>query len=129
MCLSPCTPGIRFRIIWGTLSHPTVEAVITDVQIVGERAFHHEISFDYTLNDTTYSGESVVYVPGFGGKRKRLDVAEKEAAGFHIGDSFSLRYNPTDPNDVYIPETLTKPILQTGFGLFLVLTRAFFYRL
>lgn len=107
-------------------SRPVIGAEITNVHIVGERAFHPEVSYRYTVADSVYAGVAEIHVPGFGGKRKRLDVAEKEAADIAVGDTIYFNYNPAHPNDVYIPEHLTKPILQTGFGLFLVLAGAFF---
>ncbi|MEZ5358819.1 MAG: DUF3592 domain-containing protein [Candidatus Zixiibacteriota bacterium] len=108
------------------LSWPAVGAAITDVKIVGDRAFHPEVSYKYIINDSMYTGIAEIDVPGFGGKRKRMDVAEKEASDFGVGDTIYIRYAPSDPTTGYIPEHLTKPILQVGFGLSLVLTGAFF---
>lgn len=107
------------------LSWPSVGAEITNVHIAGERAFHPEVSYRYMVDDSVYSGVAEIYVPGFGGKWKRMDVAQKEAADFSVGDTIYIHYTPSNPRAVYIPEHLTKPILQTGFGLILVLTGAF----
>ena len=111
---------------WTTRHWPQTTAVVTSSTVVGQRAFHPDIEYRYTVDDSVYAGVTDLHVPAFGGKRKRFDVAEKEAALYKAGDSIMVHYNPQNPSEslIHIGPTYDS-YLQLALGLTLLMGGVF----
>ncbi len=99
---------------------PTVDGVIASSIITGERSFAPRITYEFTLNGRRYSGISDRNVPLFGNKRRNMEVAEKEIAGFPPGTPVTVYYDPGDPNrSTIMPEPRWNDYAQSGLGILL----------
>jgi len=78
-------------------SWPRVTGIITGSQIVGERAFHPEITFRYAVDGHVYDYKTDLGTPGFGNKRSRLDTAERILRDYPVGIKVNVYYDPSDP--------------------------------
>ncbi|MBL7993845.1 DUF3592 domain-containing protein [bacterium] len=76
---------------------PTVEAKIISSRVEGQRAFHPEIIYEYTVNDKTYNGSTDMGVPGFGTKANRLNVASTNVVHNPVGKIISVHFDPANP--------------------------------
>ena len=101
---------------------PTTDGVVISSEVAGERAFHPEVVYEYQVLGQTYQGLSTLQVPGFGGKRKRDEVATKEIANYWPGRTVTVYYNPDDPSESLLHTRLEWAVYgQLGFGGTLVL--------
>lgn len=73
---------------------PTVEGTVVVSEIVGERAIHPLIVYQYKVGDSTYQSESSLHAPMFGGKRKKYDVADELVSRHPVGSAVVVFYNP-----------------------------------
>ncbi len=76
---------------------PPVEATVVESTIVGPRVNDPLIGYTYTVNGVNYDGTTKLGAPGFGGKNKRLEVAEELTHEHPVGSVLTVYYNPTDP--------------------------------
>ncbi len=76
---------------------PFVSGIVTSSKVIGERAFRPEIKYDYSVGGVKYSGISGLDDPGFGGRTKRLDTAEKMITEYPVGEEVPVYFNPDDP--------------------------------
>ncbi len=96
---------------------PTTDGLVTDSEVVGERSFHPEVVYTYSVAGQTYEGVSTLLVPGFGGKRKRDEVARKEIANYWPGRNVTVYYNPEQPSVSRLNIRLAWSVYgQLGFG-------------
>ncbi len=101
---------------------PRVIGTVSSVEVVGTRAFHPVVSYSYIVNDVEYQSMQHLEAPGFGGKRKRWDVADKTAALYNPGMEIDVYYNPDDPSESRLIVGPTYGIyLQLTFGLLLTI--------
>ena len=100
---------------------PMVTGRVASVEIGGTRAFHPVIGYRYTVAGREFEATRHLETPGFGGKRKRLDVAEKTTALYRPGMEIAVYYNPENPAESRLqvgPEYGT--YLQLALGLMLL---------
>lgn len=98
-------------------SWPTVEGLVVDSKVAGELSYHPEVRYEYEVDGRTYDGTSTLLVPGFGGKRRRDEVALKEIANYWPGRTVTVHYNPADPSVSLLLTRLKWSVYgQLGFG-------------
>ncbi len=107
---------------------PVVEGIVTRSEITGERAISPTIEYSYAVNGTTYRTQTHVHAPMFGGKRKKLDVAETLVEKYPVGRKLNVHYNPGQPSRSTLTpgptwDMYTKPafgLVLFGAGLFVL---------
>jgi hypothetical protein len=100
---------------------PVISGVVVSSRIVGERAFHVALVYQYTVDGVEYVDSAVVRQPSFGNKDKRLDVAEVNEARYPAGAKIQLRYDPENPKESTIEDSVFwAEYGQTGFGAFVM---------
>ncbi len=105
---------------------PVVAAIVTGGEITGGRSYIPEVYYTYEFHGRQYSGVDTIYTPGFGGKRKRLDVAETELAGHPPGSEITMYVNPDNPEETRMSIGLSyKVYMQLGLGVFLLAVTLF----
>lgn len=117
---------------------PTVTGQIIGVEIVGIRAFHPLVTYRYNVNKIEYESTRHLEAPGFGGKRKRWDVAEKTAALYKPGTKVDIYFNPNDPAEsrlivgpaygMYLQLALGLLLFIIGFAFLNIISRGARYR-
>jgi hypothetical protein len=101
---------------------PSTEGQIIASEVKGERAFHPEITYLYTVDGHDFSGTSALNTPGFGGKRNRLELAEYLIAQYPIGSPITVHYKPDDPKTSELHTGMTyRTLLETALGLILMI--------
>jgi Protein of unknown function (DUF3592) len=75
----------------------TIEGVIIESEIVGERALRAEIKYKYNLKDTVYYGNSDYNIPGFGSKNYRRKNARIVKNENPAGRIITVYFNPENP--------------------------------
>lgn len=78
---------------------PIQTGLVVEVAIEEGRTFRPEITYRYVVNNVEFTGTSHLGAPGFGGKRKRYDVASNLIEQFQAGDSVDVYYNPDQPSE------------------------------
>jgi len=77
---------------------PTATATVTESSIVGNRVNDPLIRYTYSVGGVEYTGSTKMRAPGFGGKNKRLEVAEEVTEHNPVGSSLEVHYDPADPS-------------------------------
>lgn len=96
---------------------PTAEGLVTDSHVVENRSYHPKVIYEYEVAGQQYEGVSSLMVPGFGGKRKRDEVARKEIAAYWPGRTVTVYYNPDNPSRSQLDTRLPWSVYgQLGFG-------------
>ena len=109
-------------------SWPTTEAVIVSSEIEGERAYRPIIVFQYSIEEILYTDTTDMNPPGFGNKRRRLEVAEAWVKEYPAGRQIAVSYDPKNPSMALI--SLTPPwsdFFVPGLGVFLALVAGFVF--
>lgn len=86
--------------LFGTIearSWPITEGVVLSSTVAGSKAFHPEVTYIYSVNGKSHLATSYLGMPGFGGKRNRLDAAEKIIAQYPPGTAVTVHYDPDNP--------------------------------
>ena len=109
------------------LSRPFVTGTIIKSEIVGnEKAYHPEITYQYTVDSVTYTKSSNINSPMFGNKRKQYDVAEVTTEEYPVGKTLEILYNPSNPADSDLHIALPWNVYgQLGFGVTLIILSFF----
>ncbi len=76
---------------------PMVQATVTGSEITGNRVNNPQVTYEYHVDGKTHDGVSRVGAPGFGGKHKRLEVAEVITEKYPVGSMLEVRYDPDNP--------------------------------
>ena len=84
---------------WSKRSWPSTTGTILESRVEGERAYHPEVVYEYTVDSVRYRDSTILHQPAFGGKRKRYDVAIHEAALYAPGDTAPVFYDPSSPQN------------------------------
>lgn len=85
---------------WGSVRNwPATEAVVTTSHVVGERAFHPEIVYEYSVNGTIYGDSTGFDTPSFGGRSVKRDMAEAIVAEYPVGTTVVVHYDPETPSN------------------------------
>jgi hypothetical protein len=106
---------------------PTIIAEITKSNVVGTRAFHPVITYQFNINNNIYRNNTNLSTPGFGGKRSRHDTAETIIKEFPQGKKVKIYYNPQNPQESYMRiGPYWSDFVQFSFGLFLYSMSFFF---
>jgi hypothetical protein len=83
-------------------SWPTTQGEIVQTQVLGKRAFHPEISYQYQLEGIKYFGTTDLHISGFGSKRSRLDNSERIVQEFSVGSKVLVYYDSKNPQISYL---------------------------
>jgi hypothetical protein len=103
-------------------SWPTVIGEVVSSDVVGSRAFHPDVTYSYVVDGIRYTGSSDLMMPGFGGKRSRLETAEIMAKTYPPGKKVGVHYDPEHPERSTLRAGLSYgACLQLAFGLLLYL--------
>ncbi len=105
---------------------PTVDGVVVESKIAGDRAFHPQIVYSYTVGDTVYFDTTDLGHPGFGASRSRLQSAEMIVESYHPGLATLVHYDPANPQNSKLrpgPEWFS--FVRMSFGGFLYLGAVF----
>lgn len=98
----------------------SVQGVIIDSRVVGERAYRPEIVYQYSVDAITYRDSTNLDPPGFGGRNAKRDAAEGIASEYPIGKQVAIHYDPANPTDSRLKITPPWSVYgKTGFGGFL----------
>lgn len=73
---------------------PSVSGIVTESGLVGERAIRPALVYQYVVDSITYSGQTTLQAPMFGGKRKKYDVAHTLVEKYPVGAAVEVYYNP-----------------------------------
>ena len=112
----------RFREMLAISDWPSVEGEVISSKMIGERAFHPEVVYQYRMNDKLYVDTTDLGAPAFGGKRKRHEVAEALLEPFDSGMTVKVFYSPEDPKYSMLRPHITWSVLgKMGFGGTLVM--------
>jgi hypothetical protein len=107
-------------------SWPSVTGEIISSDVAGSRAFHPEITYSYTIDGVRYIGISDLKMPGFGGKRSRLETAEIIVEEYPPGSGVDVYYDPDIPKQSTLYAGLSYgACLQMTFGFLLYLGGVF----
>lgn len=107
-------------------SWPVTQGTVVASTVGGRRAYHPEITYEFSVDGHPYRGMSDLDVPGFGTRASRLNVAEVLVSEYPVGRHVTVHYDPTDPARnrlrVGIPHTvfllLSVGGLALGLGLY-----------
>ena len=107
-------------------SWPTTLGTITQSRTIGERAIRPLVVYRFKVDSVIFTDSTSLNAPMFGGKRKKLDVAEKLVKEYPVGKAVEVFYNPDNPQESYITHQITWDILaKLGFYAFLILFSSF----
>jgi hypothetical protein len=115
---------------WGAVRNwPSTDGVVVTSRVAGERAYHPEIVYTYSVNGASYKDSTSFDTPSFGGRSVKQEVAETIVAKFPAGTAVVVHYDPDAPSrsllrispdwSLYGKIGLGGTIL--GLGLFLLL--------
>lgn len=103
-------------------SWPQTGAIVTKSEIQGMRAFHPYLEYSYEVDSVTYTGESTLNPPMFGGKRKKHEVAQALVDQYPVGSKIRIHYNPDNISESKLKINPQWNIYaQCGLGYFLVM--------
>lgn len=101
-------------------SWPTIQGKIIQTQVLGERAFRPEISYQYQVNDIKYVGSTDLHISGFGNKRSRRDNSEKIIQEYSVGSNVLVYYDSKNPQISYLRTgPFWSDFMKLGFGAIL----------
>lgn len=104
-------------------SWPVATGYIVEVAIEEGRTYRPECVYRYAVNNVEYTGNSHLGAPGFGGKRKRYDVASSLIEQFKPGDSVDVFYDPEQPSESTLSPAVSWDVyvkLATGALVFMI---------
>ena len=105
-----------------TTTWPTVRGRIISSDVIGERAFRPEVTYEYIINSDTLMGLSNLNVPGFGGRMNRLDAAEKLVQLYPPNAHITVSYNPDNVHESTLsPHPTYSAFLELGTSTLLYL--------
>lgn len=102
---------------------PVTTGYIVEIAIEEGRTFRPECVYRYTIDNEEYTGSSHLGAPGFGGKRKRYDVASNLIEQFQPGDSIDVFYDPDQPSESTLSPSVSWDVyvkLATGALVFTI---------
>jgi len=76
-----------------------VESTITNSLVIGVRAFRPEITYQYIVNDSIYTGITSFDRPSFGGRANRRASAQNIVSANPPGSQLRIFYNPANPKE------------------------------
>lgn len=76
---------------------PSATGVIVESKVVGERAAHSVVIYEFRVDGQTYRDSSNMNQPSFGGRSRRREVAVKTIAMFLPGAEVKVYYNARQP--------------------------------
>ncbi|MHB2153221.1 DUF3592 domain-containing protein [Calditrichota bacterium GD2] len=76
---------------------PIIDAQVIKTRIVGKRAILPEITYQYRVNDKTYTGKSDLQTPPFGLRNKRDITARAILREHPVGSTLKIAYQPQNP--------------------------------
>lgn len=95
----------------------TAEGIVINSQVVGERALHPEIEYNYEVDGVVFEGKTNLSAPGFGTKANRRDQATKLVAQYSPGMTITIYFNPANPGEsVLRPYPIWSAYTRTGSG-------------
>lgn len=113
--------GAQLKSELGKTAWPTVVGRVTTSDVIGARAYHPEVRFEYSVGGQMYASQDNLSTPGFGSKSKRREVAVKSLVQYPPGAEVKVRYNPRHPAEGYIHVGPTHgDYIGLSFGLLLL---------
>jgi hypothetical protein len=123
----------RLNNLWESRSWPATAAKVVRTALIREgRVYGPLVVYSYEVNGRIYVDSSHVAAPGFGGKRKRYDAAERILNDFHQDSLITVRYDPANaavstlhpgpPWNVYGQLGLGSTLFAAGLFLLLLIT-------
>jgi high-affinity Fe2+/Pb2+ permease len=111
-------------------SWPSAQAVIVSSKVGGKRAFHPEVVYRYRVGEKKFVGQTIMNMPGFGGRTNRLDAAEKIVAAHKAGTMITVHYNPQQSQMSVISIVPTYTVfMQLSVGVMMVCLAVFWFSL
>lgn len=89
--------GAKLKTELSKTDWPVVMGKVLTSDIIGQRAFHPEIKFEYSIGDKIYQAQDNLLTPGFGSRSKRREVAIKSIVPYPPGADVEVHYNPNNP--------------------------------
>ncbi|MCH7878396.1 MAG: DUF3592 domain-containing protein [candidate division Zixibacteria bacterium] len=77
---------------------PSVAGQVTATAVTGERASMPQVSYTYTVNDSTYDSRTDLNMPGFGGRGFRKQTARRALIKYPTGSEIVVYYDPDNPS-------------------------------
>lgn len=107
-------------------SWPTVAGKIVSSHVSGVRAFHPAVTYTYTVDGVRHTATSALKMPGFGGRRNRLETSEILVEEYPPGAEIVVHYDPENPARSALNAGLSYgACLQIAFGFLLYLSGVF----
>lgn len=91
-----------------------IDGEIISSEILGERSFYPEIIYVYYYDNIKYTDTTNLNIPGFGGKRKRYEVAREHISLYNVGDTIKIYIDRKHPEN----SSLTHSVKWSVFGQF-----------
>jgi len=102
---------------WARRSWPTTDGVVISSRIEGERAYRPAVTYHYRVNGVEYTATSDLTVPPFGGRRTRLQTAERILRTYPKGATVRTLYNPVRPEESMLrPALAFNTLTKIGLG-------------
>ncbi|MDP6449732.1 MAG: DUF3592 domain-containing protein [Lentisphaeria bacterium] len=99
---------------------PSVDGVVVKSEVVGERAPHPLIVFEYTLDGVKHVGNTDLHAPGFGLRTSREEVAYAIVNALPVGAEVKVFYNSSDSTEALLKPGPTWDLLvRLSLGLML----------
>ena len=78
---------------------PTTEGTVVTSEVVGTRAFHPHIVYQYTVAGVTYRDSTALDLPSVGGRHTAYDAASWIVEQYPVGRKVTIHYNPDNPTE------------------------------
>lgn len=111
------------------LRWPSVQGEVVVSKVVGKRAFHPHIEYEYAVDGRTFHDSTTLDLPSFGGRRSKYDAAEYVAGQYPAGKKVTVHYDPKNPAESKLrvfPSwavygKMSVGVLMLAFGVFSVI--------
>jgi len=113
--------AVRVTHGWQRRAWSSTAGTIIESRVEGVRAYHPEVVYEYWVDGVLYRDSTVLHQPSFGGRKRRHDVAVKEAALYIPGGPVTVFYDPFAPqNSDLLTSVFWADYAITGLGAMLV---------
>lgn len=79
-------------------SWPSVPGQVTATTVTGQRASMPQVTYAYSVNDSSYEIQTDLNVPGFGSRGFRRQTASNALIKYPVGGAVTVYYNPEEPS-------------------------------
>jgi len=111
---------VHLQVVIERRNWPSVDGVVVKSEVVGERAPHPLIVFEYTLDGVKHVGNTDLHAPGFGLRTSREEVAYAIVNALPVGAEVKVFYNPSDSTEALLkPGPTWNVLVRLSLGLML----------